>query len=502
MKSAIAAAALILLSALASSAGASELRIALDQDPDVLDPAQGGTYVGRIVFAAMCDKLIDIDEHMKFVPQLATEWSWSPDSKALTLKLRDKVLFQDGTKLDAAAVKTNLDRYRTAPESKRKGEAKPISDVVAVDPLTVRIELSAPYAPLVAVLADRVGMMISPKALAQYGDKIADHLVCAGPYKFVERVAQGRIVAERFKDYWNASAYTIDRVVYTPVPDQTVRLDNLRAGQFDIIEGLAATDVKIVQGDPKLQFLEATGLAYELMSINLNNGPEADNPLGKDKRVREALELSLDRKAINDAVFEGRFVPSNQAETPGSRYWNPARPVPGRDVAKAKALLAAAGQPHPVFTLSVANSPIAQQLGQIIQAMAGEAGFQIKLQSTEATTMVANNNAGRYQAGLAIWSGRPDPDGNISIWLACDGFLNWGKYCDPEFDKTLAEARSVTDPDARAKLYAKASDIYLDARPALFLYHYKWLWGVSKKVGGFVPYPDGIVRLAGTKIAG
>src|SRR6185437_8077852 len=208
MKSAIAAAALILLSALASPAGASELRIALDQDPDVLDPAQGGTYVGRIVFAAMCDKLIDIDEHMKFVPQLATEWSWSPDNKALTLKLRDKVLFQDGTKLDAAAVKTNLDRYRTAPESKRKGEAKPIANVVAVDPLTVRIELSAPYAPLIAVLADRVGMMISPKALAQYGDKIADHLVCAGPYKFVERLAQGRIVAERFKDYWNASAYT------------------------------------------------------------------------------------------------------------------------------------------------------------------------------------------------------------------------------------------------------------------------------------------------------
>src|SRR6185437_4889583 len=184
-------------------------------------------------------------------------------------------------------------------------------------PLTVRIELSAPYAPLVAVLSDRAGMIISPKALTQYGDKIADHLTCAGPYRFVERVAQGRIVAERFKDYWNAGAYTIDRVTYTPVTDQTVRLDNLRAGQFDIIEGLAATDVKTVEADPKLQFLEATGLAYEMMSINVNNGPDADNPLGKDPRVREALELSLDRKAINDGC----------SRVSSCRQTSPKRPV-------------------------------------------------------------------------------------------------------------------------------------------------------------------------------
>jgi peptide/nickel transport system substrate-binding protein len=493
-------AAALLLTLLTLPAGASELRIALDQDADVLDPAQGGTYVGRIVFAAMCDKLVDIDEHMKFVPQLATEWSWSADNKALTLKLRGGVLFQDGTKLDADAVKTNLDRYRTAPESKRKGEVKPIANVVAVDPQTVRIELSAPYAPLIAVLSDRAGMMISPKALAQYGDKIADHLICAGPYRFVERVAQGRIVADKFRDYWNTGAYPIDRIIYTPVTDQTVRLDNLRAGQFDIIEGLAATDVKTVAADPKLQYLEATGLAYELMSINVNNGPDADNPLGKDKRVREALELSLDRNVLNQVVFDGKFVPANQPEVPDSKYWNPARPVPARDVEKAKALLIAAGAPHPSFTLTAANSPVEQQLAQLIQAMAGEAGFQVKIQATEATTMVANNNAGHYQAGLAIWSGRPDPDGNLSIWLACDGFLNWGKYCSPDLDKTLAEARATTDPDTRAKLYAKASDIYLDERPALFLYHYKWLWGVSKKISGFVPYPDGIARLGGVKV--
>ncbi len=94
---------------------ATSLRIGLQEDPDALDPASGSFFVGRVVFAAMCDKLIDIDAAQNFVPQLATAWAWSPDNRALTMKLRSGVVFQDGEKLDAAAVKINLDRYRTAP---------------------------------------------------------------------------------------------------------------------------------------------------------------------------------------------------------------------------------------------------------------------------------------------------------------------------------------------------------------------------------------------------
>jgi peptide/nickel transport system substrate-binding protein len=496
----MAALAMTVLALLATPCAASELRIALNEDPDLLDPAQGGSFVGREVFAAMCDKLIDIAPDMGFVPQLATAWTWSDDAKSLTLKLRDGVLFHDGTKLDAEAVKTNLDRYRTAPESRRKGEVKPIANVAVIDPLTVRIDLSAPYAPLLAVLADRAGMMVSPAALAALGDKIATKPTCAGPYKFVERVAQERIVLERFDKYWNPGPYTIDRVTYTPVPDTTVRLAGLRSGGFDIIDRLAAPDIPAVKADPALSYVEITALGYNLLSFNLGNGPAADNPLGKDKRVREALELSLDRGVLNDVVFEGKFVPSNQFEAPGTRYWDARHPVPARDVAAAKKLLAAAGTPHPAFTLTTGTGTTEQQVAQTIQAMAGETGFEIKLQATEATTMVQKNTASEYQAALAIWSGRPDPDGNIAIWIACDGFLNWGKYCNPELDKALAAARAVTDPAERAKFYAAAADIYLADRPTMVLYHLKWLWGISRKVTGFIPNPDGLIRLAGMKV--
>lgn len=163
------------------------LRVGMQDDPDVLDPARSGTFAGRIVFAAACDKLIDLDPSLAFVPQLATSWAWAPDGLSLTLTLRDGVRFQDGATLDAEAVRANLDRYRAAPESVRKTELKSVETVEVVDPLTVRLSLAHPDAPLLAVLADRAGMMLSPRSLA---DGARPELpVCAGPFRIVRRVA-------------------------------------------------------------------------------------------------------------------------------------------------------------------------------------------------------------------------------------------------------------------------------------------------------------------------
>ena len=482
---------MLLLAGAARAAGT--LRIGINEDPDALDPARSGSFVGRVVFAAVCDKLIDTDAQMNFVPQLATAWTWSPDNLALTVTLRDGVTFHDGETMDADAVKANLERYRSAPESLRKSELKPVSSVEVIDPHTVRLHLTQPYAPLVAVLADRAGMMISPKAL---GRDVTTDLPCAGPFKLTERVAQDRIVVDRFPDYWNAPAIKLDRIVYQPIPDTTVRLVNLEARQLDMVERLGPTDVTAVQRDPRLKLISQPALAYYSMSINL----APDSPL-KDARVREALEASIDRDALNQVVFDGRFIPSNQFEAPGSRYWDPDHPVPPRDVAKAKALLTAAGQGHPRFTLLVGNNPVDQQVGQVIQSMAEEAGFDIKLQAAEANALVAAGRAGNYQATIVIWSGRPDPDGNVAIWLACNGFLNWGKYCNPKFDDLLARARGVTDVAQRQALYRQVVDVYLDDRPHIVLYHAKWLWALSDKVSGFVPTPDGLIRPQGMVMA-
>ncbi|HEY0418167.1 MAG TPA: ABC transporter substrate-binding protein, partial [Acetobacteraceae bacterium] len=150
----MAAIGLALLGAGAAQA-AGTLRVGIQDDPDALDPATGGTFAGRLVFAAMCDKLVDIRPDLGFAPQLATKWEWSADSRSLTLTLRDDVVFHDGERMTAEAVRANLERYRAAPESARKGELRAVSAMEVVNPTTLRLVLSQPFAPLVAALSDR-----------------------------------------------------------------------------------------------------------------------------------------------------------------------------------------------------------------------------------------------------------------------------------------------------------------------------------------------------------
>lgn len=489
---------LVLAAALwAAPASANELRFGLQADPTTLDPAQSTAYIERIVFAAVCDKLIEIDAGLNYVPQLATEWHWAADGLALTLKLRAGVLFQDGEPLDAEAVRQNIERYKTAPYSRRQAELKPVKAVTVIDPLTVRLELSEPYAPLLAQLADRAGMMVSPKAIRELGEKLAGRPVCAGPYRLTEWVRQDRVVFEKFDRYWNAKAVQIDRVSYLPIIDDAVRLTNLRAGSLQLTERVAPTDLATVRGDARLKLYDSASLGYRLLAINTNKGELARTPLGSNAKLREAFELAIDRRIINQVAFDGAFIPSNQPEAPGTPYFAKAYPVPARDLARAKALVAENGAQRIPVNLIIGTDPLDARVAEIIQAMAGEAGFDVKLEVLEASTLLSRYSSGNFEVAFVIWSGRVDPDANIALWVACDGFVNYGKYCDQELDDLLRRARSSTVQADRAQLYAEAAAIYLTTRPYLFLYHLKWFWGASAKLSGIVPHPDGIIRLQG-----
>ena len=158
-----------LLGTSAMAAQAQTLRIGLESDPDALDPDKSRTFVGRIVFTALCDKLIDVTPDLKLVPQLATEWSVSEDGKTVDMTLREGVVFHDGTPFDGEAVKANIERSQTLEDSVRKSEVSSITEVEVVDPTHVRLRLSAPDAPLLAQLADRSGMMMSPAAFVDEG---------------------------------------------------------------------------------------------------------------------------------------------------------------------------------------------------------------------------------------------------------------------------------------------------------------------------------------------
>ena len=377
----------VLLVGAALPSFAQTLRIGLAEDPDVLDPTLARTFVGRIVFAAMCDKLLDLDENLKIVPQLATSYEWSPDYKAMTLKIRPGVTFHDGEKLDAQAVKFNIERHKTMAGSNRRGELAPVTSVDVVDPMTVRLNLAAPFAPLAAVLTDRSGMMVSPKAAQAAGDKFGAKPVCAGPFRFVERVAQDRIVLERFPNYWNKGAIHFDKVTYLPIVDSTVRLANLKSGQLDLIERFAPSDVAALQSDSRFKVARIVEIGYQGITINLAKSDLAQkNPLGRDPRVRETFDLSLDRDAIVQVAMEGEALPGNQWVAPTNSWYAKNVPMPKHNVERAKALLREAGVTNPSFTLMTPTTSDAQRIAQVVQAMAKEAGFDVKIQSTEFST--------------------------------------------------------------------------------------------------------------------
>ena len=217
------------------AAQAAPLRVGIQDDPDALDPATSGTYTGRFVFASLCDKLVDISPDLKIVPQLAESWEWDKDGKGITFTLRKNVKFHDGTPFDAQAVKFNIERMKTMPDSKRKAELAPVSGVEALAADKVRFTLSEPFVPLLANLSDRAGMIVSPKAAKEKGADFGAAPVCAGPYEFVERKSRDLIRVKKFADYWNTSQIGYDEVVYYYISDSTVRLSRVRAGDLDIV---------------------------------------------------------------------------------------------------------------------------------------------------------------------------------------------------------------------------------------------------------------------------
>ena len=483
-----------------SAHAAGTLRFGLDFDFDTFDPARSGSYIERVVNSSLCDQLLNVDADLNIVPELATAWEWSADNLALAVHLRPGVIFHDGAPMDAEAVRDNIERYRTAAYSNRKVELKSVAGVDVVDSLTIRIRLSEPFAPLLALLANRPGMMLSPRILELGTDAITARPVCAGPFRFVERVAQDRVVLERFPGYWNAAAVTLDRIEFRIMPDSTVRLLNLQSGKLDVVNRLAATDVPTVEAGRGMRVVSSPSIGFEMLSFNLGNGPAADTPFGRDVRVRQAFAKSIDLVGINQVVFEGRMIPNTQTEPPGTRYWNPAYPVPARDLAGAKALLAAAGVVRPKLVLSVVNNPTDVQVGEVIQSMAGEAGFEVSLRKGESVSQTAAAARGDYQAYQVIWSGRPDPDGNLSLWMRCGTALNWTGWCSKAVEAALDQGAAALDPEARAAAYREATRIYKTDLPYMPLYHFTWFWGLSDKVQGFAPRPDGLVRPIGVSI--
>ncbi|HEV2783092.1 MAG TPA: ABC transporter substrate-binding protein [Actinophytocola sp.] len=485
------------------------LRFALDAEPDKLDPTLSRTLVGREVFQSICETLYEVDEKLEIVPKLAASLpEVSQDGKTVTIKIRTGLKFADGTTMDAAAVKTSLDRHRTLTGSARKSELGPITEITVADPATVTIKLAEPYAPLTGSLTASGGIVMSPTALAS-GKDFATAPVCIGPFKFATRVAQDRIEVVKDPNYYDADKVKLDKIIYRTIPDATTRLNNLRSGDIDVMLTVSPINVDELKADGNLRLIANDSIGYQGITINIGNaaGKTSDpaplaapfaSPLSTDARVRRALMLSIDREALNRTVFRGVYTPACGPISPASPLSSDAaQACPPHDPAQAKRLLAEAGVATPVkVSLTVINNADGKRIGEAIKSMATEGGFDIQLEPVEFASALDAVDAGRYQMFRIGWSGLVDADGNISQFFQTKGSQNTSGYTNPEVDAWLTEARRSQDVNKRRELYGKVITKIHEDVPIIYLYRTKNQIGVSNKVGQVRMFNDYLVRLA------
>jgi peptide/nickel transport system substrate-binding protein len=482
------------------------LNVALSAEPDRLDPTLARSLYSRYVFSAMCEKLYDLDKDVKIVPQLAAALpEVAPDGLTVTIPLRTGVKFADGTAFDAQAVKQSIERHLTHKESARVSDLGPIGSVEAKDASTVVIHLKAPFAPLTAGLADRAGMVMSPKQLAAKGDDFGNEPVCVGPFKLAKRVPQNSIELQRDPNYYAADKVHLDRIVYRIITDASIRAANLRSGDAQVADTLGTDDVPALKKDDKLTVLESGSLGYQGLTFNVGNvdglgtKPKPINqPYAADPRVRQAFEHALDRKALVDTVFNGLFDTACGPVAPQSAFSTDAvQKCREHDPVKAKQLLEQAGVRLPYrLSMLTSNTPDSLQFAQALQAIVKEGGFDLKIEPVEFTSLLDLMDQGKYAVVQIGWSGRVDPDGNISNFVATGGSQNVSGYSNPELDRLLEQARRSGDATERADLYGQVQQQLQEDVPLVYVYRQRNLTGVSKQVSGVQVFADGILRVA------
>jgi peptide/nickel transport system substrate-binding protein len=483
------------------------LTIGLAEDPDALDPTLARTFVGRMVFMHMCEKLYDINAQLQIVPQLAAAMpKFSVNKKTITITLRKGVKFNDGTPFNAAAVKQSLDRHKTLPRSTRASELAPVTSVDTQGNYTVVLHLNNRYAPITAQLADRAGMIMSPKALNDLGANFASNPVCVGPFMFKERVAGDHITLVKSPYYYAKNKVHLDSIVFKIITDPSARSQNLRAHSIDVEDRIPSTELQGIMHDSSLRVIKSTSIGYQGITINIGNKnglnkayENIGTAFAKSTDLRQAFELALDRNLINKVVFGGTQKPGCFPFPPASPYFAATKGIPCHlkaNVAAAKAAFKRSGAaPGSVSVhMMIGTDPIAARLGALIQGMEKQVGINVILDPTEFTTALNREDGGKFDTFAVGWSGRVDPDGNFYQFVNSKGSQNDSGYVNATVDKATNKGRAILNQSRRIAQYHTALKQVLKDLPLIFLYYPINRFGVSKNVAGVQIYGDGLIR--------
>jgi peptide/nickel transport system substrate-binding protein len=472
-----------------------------------LDPAACDSGSDFRILSNIYEPLVRFREGtLEVEPALATAWTISPDGKTYTFKLREGVSFHDGSAVDAAAIKFNFDRvtdknhpyYGLGPYP-LISVLGPIEGAEVVDPMTVAVHLSRPFAPMLNMCASFIGLAagVSPAAVKQYGREFGRHGGGAGPFKLRQWEPNRQIVLEANPAYFRG-APKLAGLVFRPIVEETARISELLSGGIDMTVEVPAENVPALRSDPRFSLYEQTGPHLWYVMLNVRDKPFSD------VRVRQAVNYAINKAAICDGVLNRTATVANGLTPPAFAGYHDDTIAPyPYDPARAKQLLAEAGYPEGVDVVfdvtqngSGMLSPVI--MGTAIQADLAAVGLRASIQSFEWNTYLARLNPGMGQMGLAEMSFMSsDPDTHPSLCLQTGASINSGYYSNPEVDRLLDAGRIETDIPKRQAIYKALQRIVHDDAPWAFIGNWKQNAVSASNVKGFQLQPSFLLRLDG-----
>jgi peptide/nickel transport system substrate-binding protein len=466
------------------------LQVGLADDPPELDPHLTSSNASRTVLHNIFATLVEVDDELQIQPELAERWEVSDDGRSYTFHLREGVTFHDGADFNAEAVAYNFARMQdTEFGSARAGELAFVEEVIVDGPHQVTVRLSQPFGAFLPALASWSGMMVSPTAAEEHGRDFGQVLVGAGPFRFVERIRDDRVVLERFDNYFKEDLPYLDRVVYRPFVDAEARMVNLETGSIHIINTVPGRGVGRLQQNDDIEVSIVGGLGFRGIWVNVTS-----EELGSRER-RAALSACIDRRVVVDSIFGEAAVPALGPFSPATWVVDSPDEAPERDVERARELLEEAGVPDGFsFPLLITPDDESIRVASMYAAMCSEVGIDIELQQVEFGTILSRMSDANYAGAQIELSPRNDPDLSAHPWFHSEGGVNFSHYESEEMDRLLDEARAAVDQEERRELYREALDLFNTDFPYIFVYHLQEMKAYRDNLRGYRHIPDSMMR--------
>jgi dipeptide transport system substrate-binding protein len=494
----------------ASSASAKTLVYCSEGSPENFYPGINTTGTSFDVTEQIYDNLVNFERGgTKVVPGLAEKWSISKDGLEYTFNLRKGVKWQSSKNFtptrdfNADDVLFMFDRqwkendpYFKVTSSNHSyfgdmGMPSLLKSVDKVDAYTVKVVLNNPEAPFLANLAMQfAGVQSKEYAIAMLKagtpEKIDQDPLGTGPFQLVQYQKDAVIRFKSFPQYWAGKA-KIDDLIFAITPDASVRWAKLQKGECHVMPYPNPADLESMHKDSNVTVLEQPGLNIGYLAYNTTKKPF------DDVRVRKALNMAMDKKAIVSAVYLSTGVPAVNPIPPGQWSYNKAIKDDAYNPAEAKKLLAAAGYPNGFSTdlwampVQRPYNPNARRIAELMQADLAKVGVKAEIKSFEWGEYRKRMQNGEHQMGMLGWNGdNGDPDNFLNTLLGCasakSNGSNVAKFCYKPFDDLVLKAKQVTNPAERTKLYEKAQVVFKEQAPWFTIAHAVQISPVRKEV--------------------